>query len=172
MGLQRADAQLAQAEADYEAAQQDLIARVPLHNFDVLEAPDELETQTAALASTDRQLNASESRQQGGQGATADIQEARAARDSGAATVIEVKRQVGTARELLEEINGDAFDSLARPVEALNTANPDPASEDLWVQMALRQNLPLVSSRPAADVLQARRLLAQIRANFLHSRYD
>ncbi len=48
---------------------------------------------------------------------------------AGAATVIEAKRQVATARELLWEITGDALDSLARPLEPLNTANPDPTSE-------------------------------------------
>ena len=152
MAMRRADAQLAQAEADYEAAQQDLIARVSARYFDVLEAHDALEAQTAALASMDRQLAHAESRYQAGRGALADAQEVRAARDAGAAAIIEAKRQVAAARELLWEITGDAFDSLARPVEPLATANPDPASEDQWVQMALRQNLSLVSSRLAADI--------------------
>jgi outer membrane protein len=152
MALKRADAQLAQAEADYEAAQQDLIARVSQRYFDVLEMQDELETQTAALASIDRQLAHAESRHQTDRGAMADAQEARAARDSGAAAIIETKRQLAAARELLWEITGDAFDSLAKPVEPFVTANPDPPSEDQWVQMALRQNLSLVSSRLAADI--------------------
>jgi outer membrane protein len=152
MAMRRADAQLAQAEADYEAAQQDLIARVSLRYFGVLEAQDELEAQTMALASVDRQLNAAESHNRAGQGATADSQEARAERDSGAAAIIEAKRQVAAARELLWEITGDAFDSLAKAVEPFATPNPEPASEDQWVQMALRQNLSLVSSRLAADI--------------------
>ena len=45
MALRHADAQLAQAEANCEAAQQDLIARVSQRYFDVPEAQDELETQ-------------------------------------------------------------------------------------------------------------------------------
>jgi outer membrane protein len=150
--LRRADAQLAQAEADYEAAQQDLIERVSQRYFDVLAAQDELESQTAALVSIDRQLEQAESRYQAGLSALTDVQEARAARDSGAAAVIESKRQVAAARELLWEITGDAFDTLARPAEPFETANPDPANEDQWVQMALRQNLNLVSSRLAADI--------------------
>jgi outer membrane protein len=152
MAMRRADAQLAQAEADYEAAQQDLIARVSQRYFDVLEVQDELEAQAVALASIDRQLAHAESRYQAGQGPMADAQEARAARDSGAAAIIETKRQLAAARELLWEITGDAFNSLARPMEPFATANPDPASEDQWVQMALRQNLSLVSSRLAADI--------------------
>jgi outer membrane protein len=152
VALQRADAQLAQAEADYEAAQQDLIQRVSQHYFDVLAAQDQLEAQTAALNSINRQLEQAESRYQAGLSSITDVQEARAARDGGVASVIESKRQVATARELLWEITGDAFDSLARPVEPFETANPDPLNEDQWVQMALRQNLALVSSRLAADI--------------------
>ncbi len=153
IAFKRADAQLAQAEADYEAAQQDLIARVSQRYFDVLTAQDEVETQSAALASIDGQLGHAQTRSQAaGQGAMTDVQEAQAARDSGAATIIEVKRRLADARELLWEITGDAFDSLARPAEPFETANPDPANEDQWVQMALRQNLALVSSRLAADI--------------------
>jgi outer membrane protein len=152
VALKRADAQLAQAEADYEAAQQDLIARVSQRYFDVLAAQDDLEAQAAALASINRQLEQAESRYQTGLIAITDVQEARAAHDSGVATVIESKRQLAAARELLWEVTGDAFDSLARPIEPFETSNPDPINEDQWVQLALRQNLSLVSSRLAADI--------------------
>jgi outer membrane protein len=53
---------------------------------------------------------------------------------------------------LLREIIGDPFDFLARPNEPFEMANPDPISEDRWVEMALQQNLSLVSSRLAADI--------------------
>ena len=39
------------------------------------------------------------------------------------------------------EITGELFESLARPDRALRLANPDPVSEDHWVDMALQQNL-------------------------------
>jgi len=52
----------------------------------------------------------------------------------------------------LREIIGDSFDSLARPTEPFELANPEPLSEDRWVDMALQQNLSLVSSRLAADI--------------------
>ena len=45
VALKRADAQVAQAEADYQAAQQDLIARVAQRYFDVLAAQDDLDAQ-------------------------------------------------------------------------------------------------------------------------------
>jgi outer membrane protein len=143
VALQRADSQVAQAEADYQAAQQDLIARVAQRYF---------EAQEGALASVNRQLDQAESRFKAGLIAVTDVQEARASHDSSAAAVIAGKRSVASAQELLREITGDLFDTLARPIEPFELANPDPVSEDRWVDMALQQNLSLVSSRLAADI--------------------
>jgi len=152
VALQRADAQVAQTEADYQAAQQDLMERLGQRYFDVLAAQDDLEAQQVALTSIKRQLEQAESRFQIGLIAITDVEEARAAHDSGAAAVIAAKRTLSSAQELLREITGDAFDSLARPIEPFEMANPDPISEDRWVEMALQQNLALVSSRLAADI--------------------
>jgi outer membrane protein len=152
VALQRADAQVAQAEADYQAAQQDLMERVAQRYFDVLAAQDDLEAQQAALISIQRQLDQAESRFQIGLIAVTDVEEARAAHDSGAAAVIAAKRTLASTQELLREITGDAFDWLARPIEPFELATPDPVSEDRWVDMALQQNLALVSSRLAADI--------------------
>jgi outer membrane protein len=152
VALQRADAQVAQAEADYQAAQQDLIERVAQRYFDVLAAQDDLEAQQVALTSIKRQLEQAESRFQIGLIAITDVEEARAAHDSGAAAVIAAKRTLSSTQELLREITGDSFDSLARPIEPFELASPDPVSEERWVEMALQQNLSLVSSRLAADI--------------------
>lgn len=152
VALQRADSQVAQAEADYQAAQQDLITRVAQRYFDVLAAQDDLDAQEGALASVNRQLEQAEKRYEVGLIAVTDVQEARASHDSSAAAVIASKRQVASSQELLREITGELFDSLARPIEPFELANPDPVSEDRWVEMALQQNLSLVSSRLAADI--------------------
>src|SRR5580693_7887592 len=152
VALKRADAQVAQAEADYQAAQQDLISRVAQRYFDVLAAEDDLDAQRANLESVNRQLEQAEKRYQVGLIAVTDVEEARAAHDSGAAAVIASKRALASAQESLREITGDGFDYLARPIEPFELAAPDPASEDRWVEMALQQNLSLVSSRLAADI--------------------
>jgi outer membrane protein len=152
VALQQADAQVAQAEADYQAAQQDLIARVAQRYFDVLAAQDDLDAQRGNLESVSRQVDQAEKRYQVGLIAVTDVQEARAAHDSGAAAVIASKRQLAAAQESLREITGEGFDTLARPVEPFQLTTPDPSSEDRWVEMALQQNLSLVSSRLAADI--------------------
>jgi outer membrane protein len=152
VALQRADAQVAQAEADYQAAQQDLMSRVAQRYFDVLASQDDLDAQEGALASVNRQLEQAEKRYEVGLIAITDVQEVRASHDSSAAAVIAAKRQVASAQEFLREITGDLFDTLARPIEPFELTNPDPVSEDRWVEMALQQNLSLVSSRLAADI--------------------
>jgi outer membrane protein len=152
VALQRADAQVAQAEADYQAAQQELISRVAQRYFDVLASQDDLDAEESALESVTRQLEQAEQRYAVGLIAVTDVQEARAAHDSSAAAVIAAKRQLASSRELLREITGDLFDTLARPVEPFELTDPNPVSEDRWVEMALQQNLSLVSSRLAADI--------------------
>jgi outer membrane protein len=152
VALQRADAQVAQAEADYQAAQQDLMERVAQRYFDVLAAQDDLEAQQLALTSIQRQLDQAESRFQIGLIAITDVEEARAAHDSGAAAVIAAKRSLASTQELLSEITGEAVDGLARPIEPFELASPDPVNENRWVELALQQNLALVSSRLAADI--------------------
>ena len=152
VALQRADAQVAQAEADYQAAQQDLIARVAQRYFDVLAAQDDLDAQRGNLESVSHQLEQAEKRYQVGLIAVTDVQEARAAHDSGAAAVIASKRQLASAQEALREITGEGFDTLARPIEPFELSTPEPSSEDRWVEMALQQNLSLVSSRLSAAI--------------------
>jgi outer membrane protein len=152
VALKTADATVAQAEADYQAAKEDLIARVAQRYFDVLSAEDDLEAQQAALNSVQRQLDQAEARYQIGLIAVTDVEEARAAHDSGVAAVIAAKRTLATDQELLREITGEGFDWLARPTEPFELTNPDPLSADQWVNMALQQNLSLVSSRLAADI--------------------
>ncbi len=152
VALKRADFQVAQAEADYGAAQQDLMQRVAQRFFDVLAARDDLQAQNTALLSADQQLAQAESRYELGLIPVTDVEESRAGRDSAAATVIAAKRTLASAKELLRETTGDAFDTLAHPIEPFELADPDPLSEDLWVDMALQQNLSLISSRLAADI--------------------
>src|ERR1700730_9798911 len=62
VALQRADAQVAQAEADYQAAQQDLMARVAQRYFEVLAAQDDVDAQQGNLVSVSRQLEQAEKR--------------------------------------------------------------------------------------------------------------
>ena len=152
MTLKRADAEVAQAEADYQFAQQDLIPRTSVRYFDVLAAQDTVDAAQATLEAFARQLEQADKRFEVGLIAITDVQEARAAHDQAAAALIQAKRTLATARELLRELTGESFDTLATPVDDLPLKSPEPASEEQWVNTALEQNLQIVSARLATDI--------------------
>jgi outer membrane protein len=150
--LRRADSQVAQAEADYQAAQQDLILRTSQRYFDVLAAQDTVDAAQATLEAFSRQLEQADKRFEVGLIAITDVQEARAAHDQAAASVIQAKRSLATAQELLRELTGESFDTLAGPIDDLPLEAPAPADEEQWVTHALDQNLRVVSARLATDI--------------------
>ena len=164
-GLRQADAQVAQAEIDFRAAQQDVILRTATRYFDVLAQKDALGAAEAARDSFARQLEQAEKRFEVGLIAITDVQEARAASDTAAATVIEAKRTLATARDRLRELTGDSFAQLTKPGEDMPLVTPDPIDEEQWVKVALDQNLQLSSARIGVDI--AREAVAIARAGHL-----
>ncbi len=163
--LKQADAQVAQAEVDYRAAQQSLIVRTATAYFNVLAARDTLDAAEASREAIARQLEQAEKRFEVGLIAITDVEEAKAANDQAIATVISAKRTLATSRDQLREVTGDSVDELARPGDDMPLVTPDPASEDEWVKAALDQNLALSSARLAADI--ARENVSVARAGHL-----
>ena len=150
--IKRASRQVAQAEADFQAAEQQLILRVAEAYFNVLAAQDTVAAQSSAFEAISRQLEQAEKRFEVGLIAITDVQEARAARDSAAASVIAAKRQLATTEELLREITAEKFTRLATPSDAMPLNSPAPADEAQWVDRSMEQNLALISSRLAAEI--------------------
>ena len=152
VGLKQAGKRVAQAGADYEAAQQDLIIRVAARYFDVLGAEDILTSIHADRQAIARQLEQAKQRFEVGLIAITDVQESQAAYDQSIADEIGAKRSLATAREFLREITGQYVDSLSAPVEQLPLPSPNPADEASWIDLAMTQNLLLVSSRLGEEV--------------------
>jgi outer membrane protein len=150
--LSRAHKQVAQAEADYKAAQEDLIQRVAVAYFAVLSAQDSVDAQQAALTAVTQQLEQANKRYDVGLIPITDVKEAQAAHDSDAAAVIEAKRQLASTQQALREITDQDYPTLAKPGEVMALNPPQPADPDHWVQVSMDQNLSLISSRLAADV--------------------
>jgi outer membrane protein len=150
--LKAASAQVAQAEASYQAAEQNLILRVSQAYFNVLAAQDLLEAQQASLEAISRQLDQANKRFDVGLIAITDVQEAKAARDTAAAAVIAAKRTLATAEDQLQEITAQKYDALSKPGTDMPLKMPEPSDENRWVEISLEQNLSLVSSRLAADI--------------------
>jgi outer membrane protein len=152
--LKQADKRVAQAETIYESAKQDLLVRVATAYFSVLAAQDTLASQVAAREAIGRQLEQAQRRFEVGLIAVTDVQEAQAGYDQAVAGEIAAERSLSTAQQSLREIINENISDLAAPTDQLPLMTPDPANAEDWVQMALKQNLNLASSRIAADIAQ------------------
>ena len=159
--LKRADAQVALAEANYRASQQDLLLRVSQAYFDVLAAEDTLSAAEATLQAVARQLEQAEKRFEVGLIAITDVQEARAAHDSATAAVIAAKRALASTHEVLRELTGEAYQALTKPADEMPLDQPQPADEETWVQQSLEQNLNVIAARLGVDVAKRNVKIAQ-----------
>jgi outer membrane protein len=150
--LKRADGQVAVAEATYRSAQQNLLVRVSQAYFNVLAAEDTLAAAEATLDALTRQLEQADKRFEVGLIAITDVQEARAAHDNATAGVIAAKRAVASAQEALRELTGESYTALVKPADDMPLDQPQPADEQTWVDLALRDNLSVVAARLETDV--------------------
>lgn len=147
VGLKQAGKRVAKAEVDFEAAQQDLIVRVVSRYFEVLGAEDRLTSIHADRLAIARQLEQAKQRFEVGLIAITDVQESQAAYDQSVANEIQAKRELATARYFLREITGEYIAALAAPGEDFPLISPNPADEASWIDLAMTQNLSVVSSR-------------------------
>ena len=98
--LSQAGKQSAQADVDYQAAQQDLAIRVADAYFNVLAAEDTLASEQAAKDAIGRQLEQAQKRFEVGLIAITDVQEAQAAYDQALAAEILAKRALANQQEV------------------------------------------------------------------------
>jgi outer membrane protein len=89
------------------------------------------------------------------------VQEARAAHDSATAGVIAAKRALASSNELLRELTGEAYTSLTKPADDMPLDQPQPTSEQAWVDQAVEQNLGVISARLGVDVAKRNVNIAQ-----------
>ncbi|MCJ7452686.1 MAG: TolC family outer membrane protein [Steroidobacteraceae bacterium] len=159
--LQRADSEVALAEANYRAAEQDLLVRVAGRYFDVLAAEDTLDAADATLQAVTRQLEQAEKRFEVGLIAITDVQEARAAHDNATAGVILAKRSLATAHEFLRELTGEDYQELVKPAENMPLDQPVPGDQATWVTKAETQNLDVIAARLGVDIAKTNVKIAE-----------
>lgn len=150
-GLRKADEQVAQAEAEYGAAEQDLIIRVAETYFDVLRATDDLEFQRADKSAISRQLEQARKRYEVGLIAITDVHEAQARYDQAIAGEIAAANALDAELENLREITGQVHQSVNPLGETLSLDLPEPADMQAWVNAAMEQNLTLLAAVKAAE---------------------
>ncbi len=150
--LKKASREVAQAEVDYAAAEQDLITRVATAYFNVLAAQDTLASEQAAKEAIGRQLEQAQKRFEVGLIAITDVQEAQAGFDEAVAAEIVAKRSLANQRELLREVTGQYTEELATPRVGFPLLAPVPEIESEWVEQAKMQNPELLSAELGAEI--------------------
>jgi len=138
-------------EAEYSAAQQDLMLRTAEAYFNALIAQDTLEFARAEKTAYARQLELAEGRLEVGLATITDVHDARARHESAAAQEIEAANQLDDKREALREIAGRRIETLAALGEDLPLVTPEPADINKWVDLALGQNYGLLAKREAQE---------------------
>ena len=153
--INQADASAAQAEAQFTAAQENLILRTATAYFNVLNARDTLAADHAATEANAKQLEQSKEKYEVGMSAITDVENAQAAYDQSLANEITAQQQVTTAEENLRAITGEPAGDLMEPSVDMPTRGPEPANAQQWVDQALKQNPNVLAAQSAADVADA-----------------
>lgn len=151
LAYQQTDTIIRQAEAELQAARQDLAIRVTEAYFNLLAAEDNLTFARAEERSLERQLEQAKQRFEVGLTAITDIQEARAGFDRAAAQVIEAENAVDNAREALREITGEYVTRVNGLSDEIPLVKPNPEDIDLWTSQALEQNFNVIAAQHALD---------------------
>lgn len=160
--LGRSQAEVAAAEAEYEAAMQDLVIRTAENYFDLLAALDQLASAKANERAIERQRDRAERRFEVGLVAITDVQEARAAYDQAVADRIAAERSVNLNREMMREIIGIYPGEIQAPVDDMGLQPPEPADPAAWVSRAREGNLNVAAAR--FNLQAAEKRLAATRA--------
>ena len=150
--LRQADAQVAQAAANYRTAEQDLIVRVAERYFQFLGALDNLAFARAEKRAISQQLNQTKQRFKVGLTAITDVHEAQARYDQAVAQTINAENLLAVTRENLRELTGQAHNQLSPLNEQSPLIPPDPQDLDRWVETALQQSAPLIVAEKAMDI--------------------
>ncbi|OGT80006.1 MAG: hypothetical protein A3H91_04415 [Gammaproteobacteria bacterium RIFCSPLOWO2_02_FULL_61_13] len=149
--LLQANSRIRQAEAEYAAAEQDLMVRLSQRYYFVLANQDNLAFAEAEEKSLARQLDQAKQRFDVGLTAITDVQEAQAGYDRAVAQRIAAANGIDNAREALREIIGVYLESQGALSEDMPFVEPEPADLDQWTETALAQNLQITAATEAVN---------------------
>jgi outer membrane protein len=127
---------VAQAEAQFVAARQDLIVRVAQAYFDVLLAQDVLATAKAQKVAIAEQLESAKRNFEVGTATITDTHEAQARFDLTSAQEIAAENDLAVKRQALRSVIGKEPEGLRNLRNGVQLAGPQPADINKWVELA------------------------------------
>lgn len=150
--LKQSDSEIAGAEAEYLAAEQELMIQVAERYFQVLDAQDNLQFAESEKNSIGRQLDQATQRFEVGLIAITDVKAAQARYDLSVSQEIKAISGLVEAKDSLREVVGTYYDKLAPLKAELELVPPQPDSTDTWVKKAKQQNLSILSAQATAEL--------------------
>ncbi len=145
--LSQSENQIAQADAEYGAAGQDLIERTTDAYLNILLARDTLEFSSSEKRAFERQLEQAKQRFEVGLIAITDVLEIQAGYDKSVADAIEAENDLDDNKETLREIIGDSPVDLAGLGNELPLLKPDPEDIEAWAKLAKAHNLTVIAQQ-------------------------
>ena len=141
------DSKILVAEAEYKAAQQDLITRVLQKFFESLAARDNLDFSIAERDAIEEQLEYTRKRYKVGKITVTDYLEAQAAYDLAEAQVIAAQDMLRDSLDAIKEMTGVPPEELAPLGNQFKPITPQPLDADHWVAEAEEKNPTLIAAR-------------------------
>ncbi|OGA68074.1 MAG: channel protein TolC [Betaproteobacteria bacterium RIFCSPLOWO2_12_FULL_65_14] len=158
----QAEFQVAQAEASFGQASQDLIVRVAQAYFDVLASQDTLGLVRAQKAAISEQLAQAKRNFEVGTATITDTHEAQARYDLISAQEIAAQNDLENRRRALQLITGKEYRELKSLRSEVKLSPPNPNNMETWVELAEKQSYPVQIQEAASEVaaLEAKRASA------------
>jgi outer membrane protein len=158
----QAEFQVAQAEAAFGQAGQELIVRTAQAYFDVLAAQDTLALVQAQKAAISEQLAAAKRNFEVGTATITDTHEAQSRFDLINAQEIAAQNDLENRRRALQLITGKEYRELKPLRSEVKLAPPDPNNMESWVELAEKQSYPVLAQEAVTEIaaLEARRASA------------
>ena len=154
VALRQAKLQVAQAEANFNNARQELILRVTERYVEVLAAGDNLAFAKGEMEAIGEQLNQTKQRYEVGLSAITDVHEAQARYDQAVAQNIEAENLLANTKENLREVTGRYYEYLAPLSEKSPLVAPDPQDVNAWLEVAKERSLSLLAAEKAMQIAQ------------------
>lgn len=159
--------QVAQAEAQFIQAKQDLILRVAQAYFDVLLAQETLKAVMAQKEAISQQLEQAKKNFEVGTATITDTHEAQSRYDLATAQEITAENDLEIKEQALQTIIGKDPGSLAGLKSRLDLSPPQPRSLSPWVEAAEKNALPVQIQQAVTEI--ASREISKQRAGHLPS---
>jgi outer membrane protein len=167
MTYKEAGFKVAQAEATFAQAQQDLIVRVSQAYFDVLASQDSLEFIKAQLTAISEQLAQAKRNFEVGTATITDTHEAQARYDLSVSQRLAAESDLEIKKQILQQIIGKLPEGLTPLRGALQLPPPQPNAMEQWVQSAEQQSFNVRVQEAGLEI--ATREIERLRSGHLPS---